>query len=134
MSKKFPKKLVDPEFDTAAYGKDLTKTLMLEFFKIVAAEKKTHGHEFAYTVTMDFLASFVSTLVYNTLREGAMAPTPEMQLELTSQLFSAVKSDIEDAMEQAFAGAFQSFDPSSSPDYQCDIVCLDTGYETGTTQ
>ncbi len=136
MKKKYPTKLTDPDFDVTAYGKDLTATLMTEFFKIVDAEDRSHGKEFAEKLLLDFLASYICTMVYNSVtysQDYEPNMTKEQIFEKTASLFSSTKKGIEEAIEHGFTKAFEEFDPEAFPEYQCNINCLSTGYEDGST-
>lgn len=128
MSKKYPKSVTDPDFDTTAYGKDLTKTLMVEMFKILEEERKQHGSEFGNRIMMNFLASYMTTIVFNVLKKGAMSSSdPNEQYRVTHAAFAETKQNIEECVGQAFSNAFNLFDPSRMPDYQCTVQLLDDG-------
>lgn len=128
---KYPKTLVDPSFDVAAYRRDIVKTLATEIFTIVHNEAKVHGKDFADEVFMNLLASYVSTLVFNSLKSSSSAATGELEYKETCDRFAEMKSLIETAVGEGFAGGFQAFNPATSPDYQCDIICLDPGFDDG---
>lgn len=114
------------------YKQELIRTLLGETLKIIQAQGKEYGPEFVSDLTQDYLASFITTLIYTQVN----APTgveedPELDYEVGAARFIETKHMIEEAIASSFEKAFSLISPGAHPEYQCEIICLDAGLDTG---
>lgn len=125
--KKF--KQLNPDFNLNQYKKDLTQSLIVEMFKIIEGEELLYGPDFGTEIKANFLASFISTLVYRSLtpKDADTAIDNNSRYQVTLKSFEETKEIVRRTVEEGFSAGFQAFNPGTIPDYQCEITLLDPG-------
>lgn len=108
----------DTGVDLRAYKLQLVNELMTEIFKIIKAEQKVNGVDFGHEIAMTFLASFISTCIFNGLRSAPGA-------------YGETKERLENAIATGFSGGFVAHDPAKFPDFLCNVKQVDDGKPKG---
>lgn len=111
---------------------DTTHKMVKNVFDTLQEELHLYGPETADDILVSFLASVVSTLVFTSLQAPADADdNPEKALQIVRGQLEHAKTLIQMSITGGFEAAFKSMNPNTTPEYECDIICVDNGIDTG---
>lgn len=80
-----------------AWQREFSEHVVKEVFRLISAEEKNFGPEFAQEAAMTILASYICTFVFN-----------GKQAESTHKHFGAIREAVENAVAAAFSGALST--------------------------
>ena len=115
--------------DLKKYKMDLAQTLIREVFVVLSQEQKNKGEQFSHELAMTLLGSFISTYLFNFLRDNAI--TAGHDPNAVWDAYKVIKTHLETSIQQGFEAGFHQFNPQSHPEYQCDITLLSAGIDPG---
>ncbi len=106
---------------TDQWQTELVTALTKEVYNLIQREEQIHGQEFADMVRLSFLASFVSTVVYQVLTTPVTIKASEKKkIEIVNVRYQDIKEAVQNAVASGFQGAMQTFSGTTQP-YFCQI-------------
>lgn len=113
-----------PETELDLYRKDLSKALLSELVLILQGQEKLYGKEFAQALIGTYLASFVSTVMYNGMADAMEKPDEDSEIRRKAQTlaYHRVRELIESSVSCGIENGMSAALPGVYPDVTCSLT------------